>query len=81
MTLEQVRKLVARECRPYQGQKGFGLRKWCEAKGVAQTHASDFMSGKRNPGSDLLEALGLEWRVMRKRRTSPLSRPQQKDAT
>lgn len=71
MTLEQVRNLVLRKAKPYTGQKGFGLRGWCEANGVAQTHASDFMSGKRNPGNDLLEALGLEWRVMRK--TSPRS--------
>lgn len=69
MNLDQVRKRLLRECRPYVAKdgRGFGLKPWCRANGVASTHASDFLSGKRNPASDLLEALGLEWRVMRKR--------------
>lgn len=68
MTLDQVRKLLLRKCKPYAAgaHTGFGLTAWCDAHGVAKTHASDFLAGKRNPGTDLLEALGLEWRVMKK---------------
>lgn len=70
MTLHAVRRLLLRKCKPYLAKngKGFGLKPWCRAHGVAPTHASDFLTGKRNPASDLLEALGLEWRVMRKSR-------------
>lgn len=70
VTLDAVRKLLLRKCKPYLSKdgRGFGLKGWCRAHGVASTHASDFLQGKRNPGSDLLEALGLEWRVMRKQR-------------
>lgn len=70
MTLEQVRKRLLRVCKPYTSKdgRGFGLKAWCRANGVASTHASDFLAGKRNPANDLLEALGLEWRVMPKRK-------------
>lgn len=69
MTLDAVRNLLLRKCRPYaEGtHTGFGLTPWCEAYGVARTHASDFLAGKRNPGSDLLDALGLEWVIARKK--------------
>ncbi len=67
MTLEAVRKLLMRQCKPYTGHKGFGLRGWCAAHNVVPTHASEFLSGKRLPANDVLDALGLEWRVMRKR--------------
>lgn len=72
MTLESTRKLLLRKCKPYTAKdgRGFGLKPWCRAHGVAPTHASDFLSGKRLPAGDLLEALGLEWRIMRKRRRS-----------
>jgi hypothetical protein len=69
MTLEQVRKLLLRRCKPFisgYGNSQTGIRPWCEAHGVASTHASEFLNGKRGPAPDLLDALGLEWRVMRK---------------
>lgn len=68
MKLDHVRRLLLRKCKSYVASdgRGFGLKPWCRAHGVAPTHASDFLSGKRLPATDLLEALGLEWRVMRK---------------
>lgn len=70
MTLDDVRKLLLRKCRPFisgHGNSRTGIKPWCKAHCVNTSHASDFLNGNRNPTSDLLEALGLEWRVMRKR--------------
>ena len=67
MTPDAIRRLLLRECKPYRNGRGFGLKPWCRAHGVASTHASDFLNGKRHPANDLLGALGLEWRVVRKR--------------
>jgi len=69
MTLDEVRNKVREEAFEFQGtgargRKGFGLRGWCEYHGVAVGHASEFLNGKRGPTSDLLEALGLEWRIV-----------------
>jgi hypothetical protein len=68
MTLTAVRKLLLRKCKPHiaKDSRGFGLKSWCRANGVASTHASDFLSGRRLPANDLLGALGLEWRIMRR---------------
>lgn len=69
MTLDAVRKLLLRRAKPHQKYRGTtGVKAWCEAHGVAAAHVSEFLNGKRGPMSDLLEALGLEWRVMRKAR-------------
>lgn len=66
MTLDQVRRLLLRRAAPFARNKGStGVRAFCEAHGVAVAHASEFMTGKRHPASDLLAVLGLEWRVMR----------------
>lgn len=68
MTNEDVRKLLLRRAKPYRKYRGTtGVKPWCEAHGVHASHVSDFMTGNRNPAPDLLEALGLEWRIMRKR--------------
>lgn len=69
MTLDAVRKLLLRSAKPFAVYKGStGVKGWCKANGVANSHACEFLNGQRNPTSDLLEALGLEWRVMRKQR-------------
>lgn len=34
-------------------------REWCGVKGVAHTHVSEFLAGKRGPPSDLLRALNM----------------------
>lgn len=66
MTHDDVRSLLRRRCEPYRGRHGFGLRAWCREHNVNQTHASDFLTGKRGPANDLLDALGLEWVIRRK---------------
>jgi hypothetical protein len=73
MTLDDVRKLLLRRSRTHIKYRGTtGVKAWCEAHGVAATHVSEFLNGKRGPTSDLLENLGLEWRIVRKR--APVSR-------
>lgn len=67
MTLDQVRKRLLRAAKPFAVYRGStGVRGWCIAHSVHAPHVSEFMNGKRPPAPDLLEALGLEWRVMRK---------------
>lgn len=67
MTLDQVRNLLLRKAAKHTtGRKGAGIYGWCKAHGVSRSHATEFVNGERLPTTDLLEALGLEWRVMRK---------------
>jgi hypothetical protein len=69
MTLDDVRKLLLRKAKQHSIYPGSsGLRGWCKAHGVVHSHVTEFVKGHRNPGSDVLDALGLEWRVMRKSR-------------
>ena len=62
MTEEQVRKLARKHMKPFaKKRKGStGFTAWCRAFNVNKGHASDFMNGKKGPGSDLLGALGLQ---------------------
>ena len=65
MTIDQLRDLVAHAIEPYSKSERFsGLTRWCNAHGVCKSAASQFMSGKRGPSSDLLDALGLEWQLV-----------------
>lgn len=65
MTIDQVRELLAQAIEPYSKSERFsGLTRWCNAHGVCKSAASQFMSGKRGPSSDLLDALGLEWQLV-----------------
>jgi hypothetical protein len=67
MTLEAVRRLLLRRAKGASRYKNVtGVKAWCKTHGVANSHASEFLNGKRLPTADLLEALGLEWRVMKK---------------
>jgi hypothetical protein len=67
MTLDAVRKLLLRQTRTFAVYKNStGIKAWCKVHGVANSHACEFLNGQRNPTSDLLDALGLEWRIMRK---------------
>lgn len=68
MTEDQVRFLLQRRARSFAINRGSsGIRGWCEAKGVAYPHVSEFMNGKRSAATDLLNALNLEYRIMRRR--------------
>lgn len=67
MTLESVRKLLLRRAKGSAKYKNStGVKAWCTENGVQNSHACEFLNGKRLPTTDLLEALGLEWRVMRR---------------
>jgi hypothetical protein len=67
VTLDEVRKLLLRRAKgASRYRNATGVKAWCKVNGVANSHACEFLNGKRLPTSDLLEALGLEWRVMRK---------------
>jgi len=69
LTLDQARKLLLREakkCQVYANTTG--VTAWCTANGVSKARASEFLAGKRLPTTDILNALGLEWRVMKKPR-------------
>jgi hypothetical protein len=69
MTEEQVRSLVLRRARPFAGRAGStGVRAWAEAHGILTGHVSEFLSGKRGPATKMLNALGLEYRIVRKRK-------------
>lgn len=65
MTIEQVQALLLRKA-----NKSGTVYAWCKENDVSRQRASEFLAGKRLPTTDILEALGLEWRVMRK----PVSR-------
>lgn len=69
MTEDQVRSLVRKRIAPHARRKGStGLTAWCKAKGITKSHASEFMRGQRSPTSDLLNALNLEYGIVRKRK-------------
>lgn len=44
-----------------------GVRAWCRAADVrCNSHVSEFLTGKRSPSSEVLDALGLEYRIVSK---------------
>lgn len=68
MTPDDVREMLRREfAKHIDGRKGStGMTAWAVAWGVRKSHLSQFMSGKRDhPMTDVLNALGLEWRITR----------------
>ena len=68
MTLSQVRRMLIARAKKHQVYRNTtGVTAWCAAHSVSKARASEFLSGKRLPTTDILNALGLEWRVMRKR--------------
>lgn len=76
MSIDDVRELLlaeARKCEP-QPWRSTGIAKWCTKHGVNRGHVSEFMNGKRAPTSDVLEALGLEWRIESKGNGFPATR-------
>lgn len=68
MTLDDVRALLRAQMAEFigtnvSGPRGNGLRAWCEHHDVASGHVSEFLNGKRNPSTELLDALGLQWEI------------------
>ena len=48
--------------------EAISLREWCRLTGCRASHVTEFMLGKRGPPSDLLNALNLEIRYVRRYR-------------
>lgn len=70
MTLDQVRALLlARAAKFKIRARETHLGQWCKAHRVSKGHVSEFLNGKRLPTTDILNALGLEWRICRKRKS------------
>lgn len=69
ISADEVRTYVLEQARLCEDQpwRSTGIAKWCKKHGVSKPHTSEFLSGKRVlPTSDILDALGLEWRIERK---------------
>lgn len=49
--------------------EAMSLREWCRLTGCNKAHVSDFVNRKGGPPSDMLAALNLEVRYVRKRRS------------
>lgn len=71
MNIDQVRKLLAREC-----EKAGSQRAWARLAGLSVPYVSDVIRGRRDPGKSILHALKLKKYVtyaVRYERTSPVS--------
>ena len=69
MSEDDVRSMILRKSKPFARNKGTsGVTSWGVQHGISKGHLSDFMNGKRGCETKILEALGLEWRICRKRR-------------
>jgi hypothetical protein len=73
MTLEEVRLLLAKHAARHAGKRkgSQGYKRWAEKHGIPKSRVSEFMAGVRLPNDAILSALGLEWRIGRKRNHSP----------
>lgn len=64
-TEAHVRKLVMEAAKPFAHSEGStGVTAWARRHNVAKGHLSSFLSGDRGPNSDVLNALGLEWKIV-----------------
>ena len=71
MELEALRAILVRRAVKFAKRRGSsGQRAWAEAHGVLNSRVSEFLSGKRLPNDAILNALGFEWRIVRKKRLS-----------
>lgn len=50
--------------------EAMSLREWCRLTGCRPSHMSEFVAGKRGPPADLLKALNLEVRYVKRYRRS-----------
>jgi hypothetical protein len=68
MTVEELRVLVRDQCREHMKPKknSTGLSGWCLEHGLSKGQVSEFLNGARSPPPKMLDALGLEWRIVRK---------------
>lgn len=69
MTEEDVRALITKRAAPYARKRGStGEFGWAQHHGIIRSHLNEFMNGARGPSTSILDALGLEWRIVRKRK-------------
>lgn len=68
MSPDQVRALLLTEARKLEAKpwRSTGVGLWCRKHGVHKGHVSEFLNDKRLPTTAILDALGLEWRIMAK---------------
>lgn len=50
--------------------EAMSMTEWCRLTGCATSHVSEFMNGKKGPPSDMLNALNLEVRYIRRKRAT-----------
>jgi len=70
MSEDDARALLLVKMQPFATKRknSIGLRGWCRKYGINPAHASEWLSGKRSPEPKILDALKLEWRIVRKAR-------------
>lgn len=73
MTDSEIRKMVLVAAAAYRGPHlgDTGLANWCRVHNLHRSAVSAFMRGRRPPAADMLDVLGLEWRLMRKKSEQP----------
>lgn len=71
MSEDDVRAMIRRKAKRHAKRAGStGVTAWGKAHGLSRGHLSDFMNGHRGPVTAILDALGLEWRICRKRKSA-----------
>lgn len=72
MSEDDVRALILRKAKPFARNKGTtGVTLWAVRHGLSKGHLSDFMNGNRGCDTKVLDVLGLEWTITRKRKVKP----------
>jgi len=71
MSEDDVRAMILRKAKRHIKKKGgTGVTVWGKVHGLPRGHLSEFMNGQRGPVTAILDALGLEWRICRKRKSA-----------
>ena len=68
MTYDEIREMVRSEIErcAVNSRARSGQTRWCRENGVTNASLSLFLRGKGGPPADMLDALGLEWQIVRK---------------
>jgi hypothetical protein len=70
MTEDDVRQLLLRAAKPFAvNQNTTGVTDWARHYGISAGHMSQLMNGTHSAETKIWDALGLEWRIVRKTRT------------
>lgn len=73
MTYDDIRLMLLEQAAPYKSDRvrATGITRWCAVNGVSSKNVTSFMSRKTGPGTDLLNALDLEWRIVARNDPDP----------